>query len=86
VTVYDALTGAGLDNGQPFPSINAMDRPIPNPDGSLDIYFGARSPGQGKNWLATVPGKGWFAIIRLYEPERAFFDQSWVPDDIVRLD
>ena len=86
VTVYDALTGTGLDNGQPFPSINAMDRPIPNPDGSLDIYFGARSPGQGKNWLATVPGKGWFAIIRLYEPERAFFDQSWVPDDIVRLD
>jgi hypothetical protein len=32
-----------------------------------------------------VPGKGWFAIIRLYEPQRAFFDQSWMPDDIVRL-
>ena len=85
VTVYDALTGAGLDNGQPFPSINAMDRPVQNADGSLDIYFGATSPGQGKNWLATVPGKGWFAIIRLYEPQRAFFDRSWVPDDIVRL-
>jgi hypothetical protein len=85
VTVYDALTGAGLDNGQPFPSINTMDRPIQNADGSTDIYFGATSPGQNTNWLATVPGKGWFAIIRLYEPQRAFFDRSWMPDDIVRL-
>lgn len=86
VTVYDALTGSGLDNGQAFPSINTMDRPIQNADGSTDIWFGPSSPGQGKNWLATVPGKGWFAIIRLYEPQRAFFDQSWVPDDIVRVD
>jgi hypothetical protein len=85
VTVYDALTGAGLDNGQPFPSINAMDQPLQNADGSTDIYFGATTPGQNRNWLATVPGKGWFAIIRLYEPQRAFFDQSWMPDDIVRL-
>ena len=85
VTVYDALTGSGLDNGQPFPSINTMDRPIQNADGSTDIYFAATSPGQGKNWLATVPGKGWFAIIRLYEPQRAFFDRSWMPGDIVRV-
>jgi hypothetical protein len=85
VTVYDALTGSGLDNGQPFPSINTMDRPIQNADGSTDIYFGATSPEQGQNWLATVPGKGWFAIIRLYEPQRAFFDTSWMPDDIVRV-
>ncbi|PYP78704.1 MAG: DUF1254 domain-containing protein [Gemmatimonadetes bacterium] len=86
VTVYDALTGSGLDNGQPFPSLNTMDHPLQNADGSTDIYFGATPPGRGKNWLATVPGKGWFAIIRLYEPQRAFFDQSWMPDDIVRLD
>lgn len=85
VTVYDALTGSGLDNGQPFPSINSMDRPIQNADGSTDIYFGATSPGQGKNWLITLPGKGWFAIIRLYEPQRAFFDKSWLPGDIVRV-
>jgi len=85
LTVYDALTGSGLDNGQPFPSINTMDRPIQNADGSTDIYFGATSPGQGTNWLATVPGKGWFAIIRLYEPQRAFFDTSWMPGDIVRV-
>ena len=27
VTVYDPITGSGLDNGQPFPSLNTMDKP-----------------------------------------------------------
>lgn len=35
VTVYDALTASGLDNGQPFPSINSMDKPAANADGTL---------------------------------------------------
>ena len=39
VTVYDPITGSGLDNGQPFPSLNTMDKPIQNSDGSTDIYF-----------------------------------------------
>jgi hypothetical protein len=30
VTVYDPITGSGLDNGQPFPSLNAMDKPVQN--------------------------------------------------------
>jgi hypothetical protein len=84
VTVYDPITGSGLDNGQPFPSINTMDKPVQNADGSTDIYFGPNSPGDGKNWLATLSDKGWFCIFRLYGPKKAFFDQSWKPDDIVR--
>ena len=55
VTVYDPITGSGLDNGQPFPSINTMDKPVQNADGTIDIYFGPKSPGEGKNWLATIP-------------------------------
>lgn len=27
VTAYDNLTASGLDNGQPFPSLNQMDKP-----------------------------------------------------------
>jgi hypothetical protein len=82
VTVYDAETASGLDNGQAFPSINQMDKPAANSDGSTDIYFGPKSPGEGKNWLATVPGKGFFVILRLYGPTQAFYDQAWKPDDI----
>ena len=85
VTFYDPLTGSGLDNGQPFPSLNTMDKPVENPDGSTDIYFGPRWPGEGKNSLATIPGKGWFTILRLYGPKKAFFDQTWKPDDVVKV-
>jgi len=29
-------------------------------DGSVDTYFGPQTPaGKEKNWIRTVPGKGW---------------------------
>jgi hypothetical protein len=85
LTVYDAITASGLENGQPFPSINSMDRPVQNTDGSFDMYFGPKSPGEGKNWLATLPGKGWFALFRLYGPKQEFFDQKWKLNDIEKV-
>jgi hypothetical protein len=85
VTVYDPVTGSGLDNGQPFPSLSTTDKPIQNSDGSTDIYFGPQSPGAGKNWIGTVAGKGWFTLLRLYGPTKAFFDQTWKPDDIKKI-
>jgi hypothetical protein len=85
VTVYDPITASGLDNGQPFPSLNTMDKPVTNADGSVDIYFGPKSPGEGKNYIATIPGMGWFTLLRLYGPKKSFFDQTWKPDDIVKI-
>jgi hypothetical protein len=85
VTIYDPVTGSELDNGQSFPSINTMAKPETNADGSIDIYFGPSSPGQGKNWLKTLPDKGFFVIPRLYSPTKAFFDQSWKPSDIEKV-
>jgi len=36
-------------------------------DGSVDLYFGPKAPkGKEANWIQTVPGKGWFACLRLY--------------------
>ena len=85
VTVYDPITGSGLANGQPFPSLNTMDKPVQNADGTIDIYFGPKSPGEGKNWLATIPDKGWFTIFRLYGPKQAFFDGAWKLNDIEKV-
>jgi len=85
VTVYDSMTASGVDNGQPFPSINTMDKPATNADGSTDVYFGPNSPGSGKNWIRTLPGKGFFVILRLYGPTKAFFDKSWKPSDLEKL-
>jgi hypothetical protein len=84
VTVYDAATASGLDNGQPFPSLNTMDKPQANADGSTDFYFGPQSA-PDKNYLATVPGKGYFVILRLYGPTKAYFDRTWKPDDIMLI-
>ena len=32
-------------------------------------------------WIKTVPGRGWFAYIRIYGPKQAAFDKTWTPAD-----
>lgn len=82
LTLYDAEHSSGLDNGQPFPSLGSRDKPAQNPDGSTDLYIGPNPPkGKEANWLATVSGRGFFAIIRLYSPTEGAFDGSWKPSD-----
>jgi hypothetical protein len=83
VTLYDASTASGLANGQPFPSLGSRDKPAQNPDGSTDLYLGPKAPaGKAGNWIATIPGKGYFAILRLYGPKEPAIDKSWKPGDI----
>jgi hypothetical protein len=83
VTLYDAENSSGLANGQPFPSLGLRDKPAQNADRSTDLYFGPKAPaGTAGNWLATVPGKGYFAILRLYGPTEAAINKSWKPGDI----
>ena len=40
---------------------------------------------QGKNWLKTLPGQGFFVILRIYGPTKAFFDKTWKPSDIEKV-
>jgi len=35
--------------------------------------------------LATLPGKGYFAILRLYSPTEPAIDKSWKPGDIEKV-
>ena len=86
VTVYDANTRSLLQTAQPKPSVNSFDEPEQNNDGSYDIYFGPSAPvGKEKNWVQTVPGKGWFTYIRFYGPLEPFFEKAWNPDNIVKV-
>jgi len=84
VVVYDPQTRSELQTSQPFPSRNnKRDKLIENADGSVDLYFGPKAPaGKESNWIATVPGKGWFAILRLYGPLETWFDKTWRPGEI----
>jgi len=83
VTLYEAENASGLDNGQPFPSLGKLNNPRPDADGSTTLYIGPKAPaGAEGNWLATVPGRGFFAILRLYAPTKPALDGSWKPGDI----
>ena len=68
------------------PCLGSAASPAPsqtNQDGTIDIYFGPTAPeGKESNWLQTVPGKGWWTILRLYNPLQAFFDKTWRPSEI----
>ncbi len=87
VTVYDPINASGLENGQPLPSLNSMDKPAQNADGSFDLYFAPKAPaGKQHNWVQTVPNAGYFIILRLYSPKQAFFDKTWKPDDVVKVE
>ena len=82
-TVYDNQTRSMLQTDQRFPGIDSNQEGLQqNVDGSYDIYFGPEPPtGHEKNWLQTVPGKGWNTIFRLYGPLEPFYDQTWKPGD-----
>ena len=84
IVVYDSQSRSELQNGERFPSVSQYTGPVANTDGSVDIYFGPQAPvGKEKNWIKTVPGKGWFPYLRFYSPTEAFFDKTWRPDDVV---
>jgi hypothetical protein len=86
VVAYDADSRSILRNDQPFPSVSSYTKPQSNPDGSIDVYFGAKAPeGKPRNWIQTMPGKGWFVLFRFYGPLEPFFDASWKLDDIVAV-
>jgi hypothetical protein len=86
VTLYEAENASGLANGQPFPSLGSRDEPVQNEDGSTDLYLGPKAPeGKAGNWLATVPGKGYFAILRLYSPTEAAINKTWKPGDMTKV-
>jgi len=84
VVAYDPQTRSELQTSQPFPSKQSQrDKMIVNNDGSIDIYFGPKAPaGKEANWIQTVPGKGWFSVLRLYSPTEAWFDKTWRPGEI----
>jgi hypothetical protein len=49
----------------------------------VDGWFGPKAPaGFEKNWVQTIPGKGWFMILRLYGPLEHWFNKTWRPGEI----
>jgi len=87
LTIYDAETAAGVAaENQEYPSLNSMNDLAYNGDGSITIHIGPQQPEGAHNWLKTVPGRGWFSLIRWYGPTQDFFDHNYKPGDFVRAE
>ena len=84
LTLYDNQTRSMLQTSQSFPTVGSQSEGFrENADGSYDIYFGPTPPeGYENNWLETVPGKGWFVILRMYGPLEAWIEKTWRPGEI----
>jgi hypothetical protein len=47
------------------------------PTAPSTCFFGPKAPeGMESNWVQTIPGKGWFMILRLYGPLEPWFDKK----------
>ena len=84
VIVYDNQTRSMLQTDQQAPSVSSQNKDLQvNADGSVDVWFGPTAPeGKESNWVQTIPGKGWFMILRLYGPLEPWFDKTWRPGEI----
>ena len=87
LVLYDTQTRSELQTDQQFPSIGSQKAGLAvNADKSVDVYFGPKAPaGKESNWVQTMPGKGWFVILRLYGPLQPWFDKTWQPGEIEEM-
>jgi hypothetical protein len=92
LTIHDNQTRSMLVTRQRYPRAGSQGYPSPaaepSADGSTTVYFAPEQPDgvERGNWIQTVPGKGWFVLLRLYSPLEPFFDKTWRPSEIERVD
>ena len=91
VTVYDAQTRSQVQTDQDKAALRSLfelkDVAATGSE-SVTLSFGPTPPPSSGNegrWIKTVPGRGWFAYIRIYGPEQAAFDGSWKPRDFEQV-
>ena len=76
VIVYDTQTRLMIQTDQSWPSVySSCKKLVISKDGSVDIWFGSEAlPCRENNWVKTIPGKGWYMMLRLYNPLEAWLN------------
>lgn len=88
VTLYNITDGTMVETPQLMPSINSLNKAVKkNTDGSIDLWFGPSKPSEAAdtNFIQTVDDRNFIATVRLYGTGVEFFDQTWKPDDVVKV-
>ena len=54
---------------------------------SIYLYFGPKKPKEVKesNFIKSIEDRGIIVALRLYGSSVEFFDQTWIPDDVVKI-
>ena len=65
--------------GSPTPGLKTAE------DGSITLYFSAKSPGKDKesNWLPAPEGPFWM-VLRTYGPGETILDKTWEVPSVIR--
>ncbi|MCY1277468.1 hypothetical protein D9M68_435170 [compost metagenome] len=87
VTAYNVTDGTMPETKQLLPSTNGYYDIAKQADGSIEIWFGPEKPQDVADnaFIQTIPGRNFLATVRLYGAEHAFYDQTWKPDDLVKV-
>jgi hypothetical protein len=87
VTAYNITDGTMVQAPQLMPSINGFNKVASNSDGSVDLWFAPEKPADvpASNFIQTVGGRDFLVALRLYGTGVEFFDQTWKPDDVVKM-
>ncbi len=86
VTAYNITDGTMPETDQLLPSTNGYYNIPKNNDGSIDLWFGPNKPDgvADSAFIKTVPDRNFLVALRLYGTEDGFYDQTWVPDDLIQ--
>jgi hypothetical protein len=87
VTAYNITDGTMVETPQLMPSINGYNKVATDSDGSVDLWFGPEKPANApdSNFIQTVAGRNFLVALRLYGTGTEFYDQTWKPDDVVKV-
>jgi hypothetical protein len=86
VTAYDRETHALIKNMQRASRSSQIPELEKNADGSIDVYFGPKSPaGKESNWVPTDPTRKFELMARFYGPNKEFFDRVWRLPDVEKV-
>ena len=85
LTLYDAATRSMIQNPSNDSARSSLDKLKTSADGSLDLHFGpagSAPAGEEANWIETLPGRGFYPMMRFYTPKEGLFDGSWKLPDV----
>jgi hypothetical protein len=89
LTVYDAKTRSQAASDQGKAALRSLfELRELDPDAPAELLVGPTAPAgaAADRWIQTVPGRGWFAYVRIYGPEAPAFDGRWSLPDFERVD